>query len=647
MKSLVELAPFSSGDPPIVYTGDKKTTLITLDAATGKVLKWFGSSGSHVNEAERCLRPDTLHGMDSTLECSSTGTVTLGRTEYTVGIQRPDGRPIATLKYAEWGPNNFDHDLYGQYYNSLDSRYITTRHDGKVYGFDYNRAEGASPIFSHKFAEPVAKVFDVCRPRDAPPDSNPELIILPQPPLPSSDKEGARVRSNRVFLNQTGSDGWYALSGLAYPLITDAPTALLAMPEWLDLAPPLENIEEGQLSKALIGNHFLESSSGPNNPPTLPGSPAGAIGDGHKDLENESAIPIHIGDDGGESTIIEKVKLIPKSAAKNVVDFVSNPILIILFIVGLVYNEKKLRRAYRAYRERGFSQEHDLWHALGFTGDVGEGDSVDMGKGDFRPTPKGTSGRAAKREVVATASAISQAGDQLEPAATEATPAETAPNEALTVSVEVDAKTVNDSKASSDSVESPGDASAVSAQNSSVPEKKKGKSHRGQRGGVKHRKKRARDSSKSPEENATDTVDEAVSTAKRLGGEPAALEPDVMTVTNDMQAIGGPIIRMGNIEVNTELQLGTGSNGTLVFAGKFDGRDVAVKRMLIHFYDIASQETRLLRESDDHPNGKMKISQRSATFTDCHSHPLLFPADSRRIPLHRSGTLCRVAGRCC
>jgi serine/threonine-protein kinase/endoribonuclease IRE1 len=46
MKSLVELAPFSSGDPPIVYTGDKKTTLITLDAATGKVLKWFGSSGS-------------------------------------------------------------------------------------------------------------------------------------------------------------------------------------------------------------------------------------------------------------------------------------------------------------------------------------------------------------------------------------------------------------------------------------------------------------------------------------------------------------------------------------------------------------------------------------------------------------------------
>jgi serine/threonine-protein kinase/endoribonuclease IRE1 len=82
------------------------------------------------------------------------------------------------------------------------------------------------------------------------------------------------------------------------------------------------------------------------------------------------------------------------------------------------------------------------------------------------------------------------------------------------------------------------------------------------------------------------------------------LEPDVKTVTKDMQAVTGSIIKMGNIEVDTDYQLGTGSNGTLVFAGRYDGREVAVKRMLIQFYDIASQETKLLRESDDHPNGK-------------------------------------------
>ena len=51
-------------------------------------------------------------------------------------------------------------------------------------------------------------------------------------------------------------------------------------------------------------------------------------------------------------------------------------------------------------------------------------------------------------------------------------------------------------------------------------------------------------------------------------------------------------------------QLGTGSNGTIVYAGKFDGREVAIKAMLVKFYDVASQETKLLRESDDHSNGK-------------------------------------------
>ncbi|KAI8584377.1 hypothetical protein K450DRAFT_219550 [Umbelopsis ramanniana AG] len=52
----------------------------------------------------------------------------------------------------------------------------------------------------------------------------------------------------------------------------------------------------------------------------------------------------------------------------------------------------------------------------------------------------------------------------------------------------------------------------------------------------------------------------------------------------------------------TEIILGYGSHGTIVYKGTFDGRDVAVKRLLVDFYDIASQEVRLLQESDDHPN---------------------------------------------
>ncbi|KAI9317157.1 kinase-like domain-containing protein [Dichotomocladium elegans] len=48
--------------------------------------------------------------------------------------------------------------------------------------------------------------------------------------------------------------------------------------------------------------------------------------------------------------------------------------------------------------------------------------------------------------------------------------------------------------------------------------------------------------------------------------------------------------------------LGYGSHGTIVYKGEFDGRQVAVKRLLIDFYDVAFHEVKLLQESDDHPN---------------------------------------------
>jgi serine/threonine-protein kinase/endoribonuclease IRE1 len=61
-------------------------------------------------------------------------------------------------------------------------------------------------------------------------------------------------------------------------------------------------------------------------------------------------------------------------------------------------------------------------------------------------------------------------------------------------------------------------------------------------------------------------------------------------------------VRIGRLAVYTDTVLGHGSHGTVVYKGSFDGRDVAVKRMLVEFYDIASHEVGLLQESDDHSN---------------------------------------------
>ncbi|ORZ35034.1 kinase-like domain-containing protein [Catenaria anguillulae PL171] len=54
--------------------------------------------------------------------------------------------------------------------------------------------------------------------------------------------------------------------------------------------------------------------------------------------------------------------------------------------------------------------------------------------------------------------------------------------------------------------------------------------------------------------------------------------------------------------VLTDQPLGYGSHGTVVYRGRYDGRDVAVKRLLRDFYDVASHEVSLLVESDDHYN---------------------------------------------
>lgn len=57
----------------------------------------------------------------------------------------------------------------------------------------------------------------------------------------------------------------------------------------------------------------------------------------------------------------------------------------------------------------------------------------------------------------------------------------------------------------------------------------------------------------------------------------------------------------GVLELSEEV-LGYGSHGTVVFRGKFDGRPVAIKRLLSEFYSLADHEISLLQEHDTHPN---------------------------------------------
>lgn len=62
------------------------------------------------------------------------------------------------------------------------------------------------------------------------------------------------------------------------------------------------------------------------------------------------------------------------------------------------------------------------------------------------------------------------------------------------------------------------------------------------------------------------------------------------------------VLQVGKISFSPAEVLGHGTEGTFVFRGHFDGRRVAVKRILPECVEFAEREVQLLRESDEHPN---------------------------------------------
>ena len=76
--------------------------------------------------------------------------------------------------------------------------------------------------------------------------------------------------------------------------------------------------------------------------------------------------------------------------------------------------------------------------------------------------------------------------------------------------------------------------------------------------------------------------------------------------------------------------LGKGCDGTFVYKGLYDRRDVAVKRLLPDCFMVADREVALLRESDAHPNviryfcteqdRQFKYTNLSTSYLFHHSH---------------------------
>ncbi|GAB1733180.1 hypothetical protein NU195Hw_g3722t1 [Hortaea werneckii] len=537
VKQLAELAPFAGeGQPALTYTAEKKNTLYTIDAGTGNVLKVFSSSGSITNEDRSCRRVNPLESLDDE-ECEPMGTLTLGRTEYIIGVQdRNTGEQISTIKYFEWGPNNRDQDLQSKYTTTMDRKYVYARHDGSVLGIDladrheYRPVPADKPRFQEKFTSPVARVYDVVRPSDDQ-STDASLVVLPQPVGPSWSefKDLEEDAPENVFVNCTEAGSWYALSESNYPAATDgAPEAQLHGDDYFAPSLPMSK----SYREKFTGVHHLYTGQAQR-----PGEIGLIDGPEHPSLE-----PANGESDGSLRGLIDPPAT-PRKAPS--VWAVVIAMCVALASAGFMYKNKIQIR-------------------------IGDPADVQM------PQPL-------------TASVADHAQDQQEQTMVrEAEPAkETIFAHTIEESPEPGAGDEN-ALTRTETAELGEDEEAVK----DAKEGKAGKHKRGKRGGRKQKEKEQAQSEAKAKRKAS-----------QVPPVPPVPQPaEVISVAaSESPQVAGPL-QINSLIIHTDKVIGQGSCGTSVFEGSFEGRDVAVKRMLSQYYELASQEVSFLQQSDDHPN---------------------------------------------
>ncbi|EQL34260.1 IRE protein kinase [Blastomyces dermatitidis ATCC 26199] len=588
VKALVDETPYSGIDPPVTYTARKETTLYTVDARTGAIIRVFSSRGSTTAAEQSCRRVNDLEVLDDE-ECETkNGTLTLGRLEYMVTIQNTEtGNPICTIKYSEWGPNNRDIDLQSQYFRTMDKRHIYSMHDGVVFGFDHSKVDGRR--YTQRFTSPVARVFDVARPaRPDLPDTS--LVLLAQPLIPPDDSFGANTpedRESRVFINCTENGGWYAMSEATYPLVTGrARQAECYEKDYLISEKPLMSHSLAQQRAALVGVHSLNEPSGKyqRTIPSISGPPADLSNDTPRDIARvpPKAPPL---------PTIRPGHLIQKGW-DNVVDVIVTLILL-TFGTFLYFNSNNLQELAK--------QKLDLKNVISINGKtLPTAPSTPI----ITSTPRIPPGFVVNKvpssndvdhalepgvTVDITVPTLDQGGDNMR-RPTSQHPIE---DNNSTPRVRIQEPVQNNNE--DDDVEE-----LTLLQ---TPEKAKKKARRGKRGGVAHKRGKKSRNQKQDEDadGRTSTEPPSENDHTEIVRRPGLERQLSRTISAELMEMDGSI-RIGQLKVHTDTVLGHGSHGTVVYKGSFDGRDVAVKRMLVEFYDIASHEVGLLQESDDHKN---------------------------------------------
>ncbi|KAI9693690.1 MAG: bifunctional endoribonuclease/protein kinase ire1 [Bathelium mastoideum] len=569
-------SPYAGEDPPVVYTAEKRNTLYTVDASSGKPLKMFSTSGpSILNDNKSCRLISGLEGLDEEA-CESTATITLSRTEYTVRIQdRSNGDPICTISYFEWGPNNRDRDLHHQYSRTFDDKYIYSNFDGSINTWDYAKLDGPDPLYPErpvwrqKFASPVVRAFDIAHPLTS--DNDASLVILPQPKWPTFDWGPL----DHVFVNLTESGSWYALSESSYPTVTNGAAEAEVYKDLLaDVASSWTGKTVARQDSRLIGVHstFTMEGSRPIDIPNMGGSESWPTLDGPEVDPNTADQPLLPDKPNSHYTNLSALKSSGTWGA----------LAILVCFLGFLVTPK-LRHSFTP------SKLQQIPSVL-----VPSKSSVEKGIKPVTPvveTVPTEDERRVKFVEDELEAEMAERSSSTESAMTaiDQTPRPSTPPNQLDSMHSNDPENAGSHSPSADGVED------SSQQETPKPKKK---AHRGQRGGRNRRRPR----------KSNDEALEKIAEGKVAEGIIKQIDPDknLQADENTINALNidemSGTIQINSLSIKTDRVLGSGSGGTFVFEGTFEGRDVAVKRMLPQYYELASQEVNLLQQSDDHPN---------------------------------------------
>ncbi|CAE6496214.1 unnamed protein product [Rhizoctonia solani] len=247
---LVELSPFKPpGDDERIFYGKKTTSLISIDLLTGRILGVYGERCAwDDNDAMEDTPVDVnamLDDLDGTQELPQKQRpieVIIGRTDYHVSIHVKDRGVVQNLDFTKYGPNNVHRAIQAAWTRSPDGTYFQPSPDGKLYSF----AKGgllsyvptyplmyahSAPVVVHVQLTPTSDSVAVFDAVYLPTRRDPILLLQPTPKLSdlSSSRSADMDIPDVTYIGRI-DDSLFALGHTSYPLVLFAQVGKKQLP---------------------------------------------------------------------------------------------------------------------------------------------------------------------------------------------------------------------------------------------------------------------------------------------------------------------------------------------------------------------------------------------------------------------------------